>query len=106
MKRITILKRRYQELPNSYVTDREVIRDMTDKKIESRLQVNNKLMRVNFWVIEQDFKLNLKSGQCGFFKFCIEQYFNPYPPYELKQFCELGKVMVTGIDPDSISHTC
>ena len=96
IRRITVLQRRWLRRGNSYVTEIELLYNVSDKKLENHLLELNRRMRVYDWEVLHDFKFNTKRDASAFYSQCIKEYFDPNG---ISVFARLGKVMVNTCNP-------
>ncbi len=86
MKRFTILSREVLERgKGGYYNKTEekiFLTDMTDKKIEEKLEELNKNKRINFFEISKDFNLKTKQGSKEF----VNYYLENSKDYSIKKF--------------------
>lgn len=96
MKRVTIIHRYYwkpgRRSGGSQVYEMKTLHDLTDKKLEEKLTEMNQGFRTSIWTVLHDFKMDKKTDQREYFKYCIDAYYAPvHYDYESARY---GKRMV------------
>ena len=99
MKRITVIHRWYwkpsHRAGSSQVYEVAVLYDLTDKALEKKITELNAGFRTSTWSVKHDFKLNKKSDQKDYLKYCLEAYYEPHT-YD-HDSCEVASKMIEAI---------